>query len=152
MHDKVRNINLSSFPFIPHLDIKFNKMFFDQFKVYFRSLVFKIPIDTFSDPQGAPPVPTLVPPVLDTNSSSTWFSWSFALVYILVLLLFNNLNPFMGRHCLTASLVQYLLQGVPLMFGLTGLGPCAAITQVASYLFSGFTPDTFPTNFALIYF
>ena len=102
-------------------------MFTDQVKVYFYSFVSKFPISSSTISEGSPPVS---PPLASAPNSTNflgWFFWPFALVYLLILLLFNNLNPFISKHCLVASLVQYLLQGVPLVFGLTGLGPCAAL-------------------------
>ena len=62
--------------------------------------------------------------------------------YLVLLLVFNNLTPLMGRYRLTASLAQYLLQGVPLVMGLTGLGPCAALNQLLMHLFLWYSPET----------
>ena len=68
-------------------------------------------------------------------------SWPFVLVCLLFVLVLNNLNPLMSRLRLVAMLLQYFLQGAPLVFGLTGLGPRAVFYQFVSHLISWGMPD-----------
>ena len=108
----------------------------------FISNVFPSPTTTPS----SPPVTVAADPVTVVSATS-WFSWPVVCTYLVLLLVFNNLTPLMGRYYLTASLAQYLLQVVPLVMGLTGLGPCAALNQLLMHLFSWYSPDTFTANY-----
>ena len=80
-------------------------MFTNQVKVYFYSFVSKFPTSFSTVSERSPPVPPPLASVPNSTDSLGWFSWPFALVYLLILLLFNNLNPFMGKHRLVASLI-----------------------------------------------
>ena len=50
----------------------------------------------------------------------------------------------MGRYRLLGLILQYLLQGVPLVFGLSGLGPRAILYQLIKYSLSWELPDIKP--------
>ena len=113
----------------------------DQILAFYNSLVTLVS-SSKSAPAPLPPTTPVAPVVLHSATVGSWSSWSVACTYLVLLLVLNNLTPLMGCHRLLASLIQYTMQGVPLVMGLTGLGPCAAFNQLLLYLFSCNIPDT----------
>ena len=113
----------------------------DQILAFYNSLVTLVS-SSKSAPAPSSPTTPVAPVVLHSATVGSWSSWSVACTYLVLLLVFNNLTPLMGRHRLLASLIQYIMQGVPLVMGLTGLGPRAALDQLLLHLLSWNSPDT----------
>ena len=110
----------------------------EPFLVFYNSFDSKVFPGTTTTPSPPLPVTVTADPVTVVSSTS-WFSWPVVCTYLVLLLVFNNLTPLMGCYHSTASLAQYLLQGVPLVMGLTGLGPCAALNKLLMHLFSWYS-------------
>ena len=96
----------------------------EPFLVFYNSFVSKVFPGPTTAPSSPPPVTVAADPVTIVSATS-WFSWPVVCTYLVLLLVFINLTSLMGHYRLIASLAQYLLQGVPLVIGLTVLVPCA---------------------------
>ena len=123
-------------------------MFKDQVVYYFSSLVNSFSFNSTTLPLAFP-VATAIYSSADANTATqlaNYASWPLVPLYLVFLLVMNNLNPLLGKHHFTGTLVQYFLQGVPLMLGLTGLSPRAALYQLSLYLFSGYMPNIYTKN------
>ena len=75
-----------------------------------------------------------------SNSVVYPYSWFYASVYCVLVLVLNNVIPYLGSRCLLGSVLLYLLQGVPLCLGLTGFSPHIAANQLFR-LFLQSSPD-----------
>ena len=109
--------------------------------LFSKFLVSLISSPSFNQTETLKVSSTAQPNFVDSLTAFHSVSWPFVLVYLLFVLVLNNLNPLMGRFRLVAMLLQYFLQGAPLVFGLTGLGPRAVFYQFVSHLISWGMPD-----------
>ena len=79
------------------------------------------------------------PPTVDILTYP--FSYVFVPCYLVFLLVLSNFLPYLGSYRLWGHLVSYILQGIPLILGLTGYGPRSAIYQIGSTIHSITYPD-----------
>ena len=77
-----------------------------------------------------------------SNSVVYPYSWFYAPVYCVLVLILNNVIPYLGSRRLLGSVLLYLLQGVPLCLGLTGFSIHIAANQLFR-LFLQSSPDSY---------
>lgn len=102
-------------------------------------------IDTFYEEWVIPWMNTTVtasPPADSAYVSVSYpLSWILVPCYLVSLLVLNNFLPLLGQYRLWGQVLTYVLQGIPLILGLTGYGPRSGLSQFFSIMFSYVYPD-----------